>query len=244
MCPGSFPLSVAYNRPPPVPTVEYFKVEPVTATTLRGKVSFEGTAPKNAPIDMSAERDCQRLHSGPVTAEVVVVGEGGGLANTFVWVKAGLEGKKFEAPKTPVKLDQTGCIYRPHVLALQAGQMLSVTNSDPTSHHVHPLARFNREWNKSQSSNAPPVERKFSRQEIMLPVKCNIHPWMRAYINVVDHPFFAVTGEDGTFEINGLPPGTYTIGVRHEKYGEKETSVTVGASESKQIDDFTFMAAG
>lgn len=224
----------------PSAAVEYVKVDPATAGSVSGTVTLEGKAPSNPRINMSAEPDCAGLHSGPVHAERAVVGDGGALANAFVWVKDGLEGK-FEVPGTSVALDQKGCIYQPHVVALQSGQVLSVTNSDPTTHNVHPLPRVNREWNRSQTADASAIERKFSRQEIMLPVKCNIHPWMRSYINVVDHPFFAVTGADGSFEIKGLPPGTYTIEAHHEAFDTQEMSVTVGASESKQAD-FTFSA--
>jgi hypothetical protein len=190
---------------------------------------------------MSAEPDCNGLHTGAVRAEVVLVGEGGALGNTFVWVKSGLEGKKFETPSGSVALNQKGCIYNPHVVALQTRQKLAVSNSDPTTHNVHPLPRVNREWNKSQTANAPAIERSFSRQEIMMPVKCNIHPWMRSYINVVGHPFFAVTGTDGSFELKGLPPGTYTIEAVHERFKSQEISVTIGASESKKID-FSYKA--
>lgn len=214
----------------------YFEVDAVTAATVSGTVTFEGEAPRNPRINMSAEPDCHGLHNGAVRAQVAVVGEGGALGNTLVWVKSGLEGKKFQTPKSPVALDQKGCIYNPHVIALQTRQTLKVSNSDQTTHNVHPLPKVNREWNKSQTANAPAIERKFSRQEIMLPVKCNIHPWMRSYINVVDHPFFAVTGVDGAFTIKGLPPGTYTIEAVHERFKSQEMSVTVGASESKQID--------
>jgi plastocyanin len=220
--------------------VEYVKVDPATAGSVSGKVVFDGEAPSNPRINMSAEPDCAELHSAAVRAETAVVGDGGALTNVLVWVKSGIEGK-FEVPSTSVSLSQKGCIYTPHVVALQSGQVLSVTNEDPTTHNVHPLPRVNREWNKSQTANASAIERKFSRQEIMLPVKCNIHPWMRSYINVIDHPFFAVTAADGSFEIKGLPPGTYTIEAQHEKFDAQEMSVTVGASESKQAD-FTFSA--
>ncbi len=225
-------------------SADYFKVDPATAAAVTGKVSIEGDTPKALmrAINMSAEPDCGKLHDKAPMAEVVVRTDGG-LQNVFVWVKAGLEGKKFEVSKDAAQLDQKGCIYTPHVLALQTRQMLKVSNSDPTTHNVHPLPKVNREWNKSQPGGASDIEYKFARQEIMLPVKCNIHPWMRSYINVVDHPFFAVSGADGSFEIKGLPAGTYTIEAHHERLGTKEISVTVGDAESKEIA-FSYDAAG
>jgi plastocyanin len=224
----------------PAAAEEYFKVDPATAAGVSGKVNFDGKTPKAVRINMSAEPDCKKLHKAAVHAQQVVVNENGTLQNVFVWVKTGLEGKKFEVTKN-ASLNQKGCIYRPHVIAMQAGGTISVSNGDPLTHNVHPLPKVNREWNKSQTSGASDIKRKFARQEIMLPVKCNIHPWMRAYINVVSHPFFAVTGEDGSFEIPGLPPGTYTVEAKHEKYGDQEMSVTLGDSESKEVD-FTFSA--
>ena len=221
----------------------YVTVDPATAVTVTGKASLEGEPAKALlrPINMSAEPDCHKLHdSAPIPQAVVA--KDGMLSNVFVWVKAGLEGK-FEVSKEVAQLDQKGCLYTPHVLALQTRQMLKVSNSDPTTHNVHPLPKVNREWNKSQPGGASDIEYKFARQEIMLPVKCNIHPWMRSYISVVDHPFFAVSGADGSFEIKGLPPGTYTIEAKHERLGTQETSVTVGDAESKEIA-FSFNAAG
>ena len=244
-CGGGDDAAKAPEGDDPAETADYFKVDPATAATLTGKTSIEGETPKIyvQNLNMSAEPDCKKLHDTAPAADAVVR-NGDMLQNVFVWVKGGLEGKKFEVSKDAVQLDQKGCIYSPHVLALQTRQMFKVSNSDPTTHNVHPLPKVNREWNRSQSEGASAIEYdRFTREEIMLPVKCNIHPWMRAYINVVDHPFFAVSGADGSFEIKGLPPGTYTIGAKHERLGDQEMSVTLGDAESKDIA-FSFNAAG
>jgi plastocyanin len=169
----------------------------------------------------------------------VVVNSNGTLANVFVYVKAGLEGKTFEAPTGPVTLDQKGCIYRPHVIGIRAGQTLSVANSDPTTHNVHPMPKANREWNTSQPPKAANLERTFPRPETMIPVKCNVHPWMKSWLGVMDHPYFAVTGNQGTFELKGLPPGDYTVEAWHEKYGTSEQKVTLAASANQTVE-FTF----
>ncbi len=219
---------------------DFVTVDPAKAATVTGKVKLDGDAPKMPAINMSAEPDCKGLHEGAPAAEVVVASDGM-LQNVFVWVKSGLNGK-FKPSTTAVHLDQKGCIYQPHVLGVQVGQPVQITNSDPTTHNVHPLPKTNREWNKSQTGGGSPIDYPFPRLEIMIPVKCNIHPWMRSYISVVDSPFFGVSGADGSFEIKGLPAGTYTIEAVHEKFGATETSVTVGDAESKDIE-FTFSAS-
>ena len=204
--------------------------------TVTGKVAFEGTAPTMRPIDMSANPVCMRAHTTPVKSEEVVVNSNGTLKNAFVWVKSGLPDKNWQVPSSTVALDQSGCEYKPHVLAIMAGQNIEVKNSDPTNHNIHPQPTVNQDWNESQAPGSEPKMKTFPRQEVMVPVKCNIHPWMRSYIGVVSHPFFAVTGDDGTFTIKGLPPGTYTIQVWHEKFGTQDQQVTVGAKESKTAD--------
>ncbi len=240
-CGGGEPAGETTAEEAPA-AAEVFKVDPATAATVTGAVKFEGEAPKPTRINMSAEPDCAKLHKEPVHSDAVILNDNGTLNDVFVWVKGGLEGKNFEVPSEAVELDQKGCIYKPHVVALQVNQTIRVGNNDPTTHNIHPLPKTNREWNKSQTAGAAPIEAKFAREEIMIPVKCNIHPWMRSYISVVGHPFFAVTRDQGTFEIKGLPPGTYTIEAIHEKFGNKEMSVTLGASESKAVD-FTFSAS-
>jgi plastocyanin len=205
--------------------------------TITGKVAFDGTAPKERTIDMSANPVCMRAHAGaPPKSEEVVVNGNGTLKNAFVWVKAGLPDKNWAVPTNAISLDQSGCEYKPHVIGIVAGQNIEVKNSDPTNHNIHPQPTVNQDWNESQAPGSEAKMKTFPRQEVMIPVKCNIHPWMRSYIGVVSHPFFAVTGDDGTYTIKGLPPGTYTIEVWHEKYGTQDQQVTVGAKESKTAD--------
>lgn len=210
-------------------------VDPATAATVAGTVTFSGDAPRFPPLNMSAEPDCIALHGGRVPSDRVLINDGK-VQDVLVWVSKGLEGKRFPVRTDLVNLDQKGCIYKPHVVAVQMGQSLNITNSDPTTHNVHPLPRENREWNKSQTSNAPAIDYKFPRAELKIAVKCNIHPWMQAYIHVIEHPYFAVTDADGKFEIGNLPPGTYTLQAVHARLGEQESEITVGASESQQVD--------
>jgi plastocyanin len=200
------------------------------AGSISGTVKFDGTPPHDAVIDMSQDPLCK----GTNRAETYVVNNGD-LANVFVYVKDGLSGT-FTPPKEAVSIDQQGCKYHPHVLGVMAGQDISVKNDDPTTHNIHPSPQDNREWNMTQPPNGPAVVKSFARPEIMLPVKCNIHPWMRMYINVVSNPFYAVTGPDGKYDIKGLPPGTYTIGFVQEKLGEKDQKVTVAAKQNQTVD--------
>jgi plastocyanin len=145
-----------------------------------------------------------------------------------------VQGQNFDPPAQPVTLQQKGCLYEPRVIAVQAGQKVDVVNADTTTHNIHPIPKNNREWNKSQPPGVP-IEESFAREEIAIPVKCNVHPWMRGYIAVFKHPYFAVTGKDGSFDLSNLPPGTYTIKAWHEKLGTSTQTVTIGANETKEI---------
>jgi hypothetical protein len=215
----------------PAATPAATPIDPATAATVVGIVKFDGAAPKAAKIDMSQDPNCQ----GANTAENVVVSDGH-LANVFVYVKEGLGSRTFDVPKDAVTLNQTGCKYHPHVLGVMTNQTIKIINGDPTTHNIHPTPKDNREWNESQAPKAAPLEKTFAREEIMLPVKCNQHPWMRMFVNTVKSPFYAVTGPDGKFEIKGLPPGEYTLAFVHEKLGEQDQKVTLAAKDSKTVD--------
>jgi plastocyanin len=217
----------------------YFKADPATAGVVSGTVKFSGKKPVRTVIDMDQEPACVTAHKGKATDDSVVVNSNGTLANVFVYIKSGLEGKKFEPPATPVVLDQNGCWFRPRVIGIEVGQELSVTNSDPVTHNIHPLAQVNREWNHSQGQGDPPLERKFVRPEIMIKVKCNVHNWMRAYIGVVENPYYAVTGANGSFHIANIPPGDYTLEAWQEKLGTQEQKITVTPS-GKIVTAFGF----
>ena len=220
--------------------VEYFHVDPATAGTIRGKVFFKGALPAKKAIQMDSEAGCSAAHGGrPVYDDAVLTGKNGALVNAFVYIETGLEGKNFEVPKEAVTLDQHGCLFVPRVFGIRAGQVLDLKNSDTVSHNVHPMPKENREWNQQQSPGAPDVEHKFPRPEVMIPVKCNVHNWMHAYIGVMQHPYFAATGADGSFEWKDVPPGDYTIRVWHEKLGDQTKQIHLDPS-GQAAAEFTY----
>jgi plastocyanin len=214
-------------------------VDPATAASVGGSIKFQNGAPRRPTLRMDADAACANLHAAPVQSDEVVVNDNGTLRNVFVYVSGGLAGKNFAVPTQPVVLDQHGCVYTPHVVGVMANQEVHILNSDPTTHNIHPVPKVNREWNTSMPPNSEKLVRTFAREEVAIPVKCNIHPWMRSYVAVVNHPFFSVSGADGKFNISGLPPGEYTITAWHEKYGSQEQKVTVAAKETKSLE-FTF----
>jgi plastocyanin len=220
--------------------VEYFHVDPATAATVHGHIVFQGEGPAKRRIAMDADAGCQQANQGkPVFEETVVTGKDGGLANAFVYIKTGLEGKNFEAPKEPVRIAQHGCMFEPRAIGARAGQNIDIANRDPVSHNFHAMPANSRDWDQQQSPGAGDIEHRFPRPEIMIPVKCNVHSWMRAYIGVMPHPYFAVTSAEGSYEWNNLPPGDYTVAVWHEKLGEQTAAVHVAAN-GKETVDFTY----
>jgi hypothetical protein len=224
----------------PAPKPDYYKVDPATAGSVTGRVLFTGKKPPRKKIDVSEDPQCAQMQASGLYDESVVVNPDGSLANVFVYVKQGLEGKTFEPPKEAVVIDQKGCRFGPRVLGIQTAQPLNVSNSDPVTHNIHPLAQTNRAWNQSQDPGTEPLKRRFAQHEVMIKVKCNIHSWMRAWIGAVEHPYFAVTGAPrGNFTISNLPPGDYTIEAWHELYGSQEQKVTVNPSGKADVA-FTF----
>lgn len=216
------------EHPAAAPKAATISVDASTAGTISGIVTLKGQPPKMKPLDMTADPGCP---TGPQPAEVVVAKDSK-LANVFVYVKEGLPQGKFAAPTEPVVLDQKGCRYNPHMLGIMAGQPLKITNTDTADHNIHDMPSNNPAFNESQMPTDQPITKKFPNLEMMIPVQCNQHPWMRAYINVMSHPYFAVSGPDGNFEIKNLPPGEYTIAAVHERFGEQTMKVKVGPKET------------
>jgi plastocyanin len=202
---------------------------------ISGKAVLEGKAPAPADIDMSGDFACRSQH--PLQDETALQNPDGTLRNVFVYVKSGAG--KYPAPKSPVVLEQKGCVYKPHVVGVQVGQVLEIVNSDPTLHNVHCVALLNNPFNFAQPNQGMKSDRVFSKPEVMLKMKCDVHGWMSGYVGVVGNPFFAVTGTDGSFKISGLPAGTYLLEAWHEKYGTLEQAVTVKQGET-QSADFSF----
>jgi plastocyanin len=208
--------------------------------SIAGKVTLNGKAPADKTMQTDADPKCKASHPSGVAIKNYVVDAANGLANVFVYVKDGLAGKKFPAPTTPLVLDQQGCMYNPMVLGIQTGQPLIIQNSDDTMHNVHALAKKNAEFNVGQPTKGQKSPHTFDKPEVFVKFKCDVHPWMSAYVGVVDHPFFAVSGADGSFKIAGLPDGEYTLVAVHPKAGESQPmKVKVSGGEAKA--DFIFV---
>ena len=210
------------------------------ASTINGTITFDGKAPNLRPIAMDADPACAKKHSAPVANEMLALGSGNTMGNIMVWVSKGVPaGKTYPAPKTPVVLDQNGCLYKPHVMGIMVGQPYRILNSDGVLHNIHTLPKINTPYNKGMPPTLKEDTTVFSKPEEVFHIKCDVHPWMSAYIAVFTHPFYSVTSTDGKFSIAGLDPGTYEVTAWHEKLGTKTASVTVAANETK-TQDFKF----
>lgn len=200
---------------------------PTGTATVAGTVTYEGAVPTLKPVSMSADPTCASKHSGPVPSDVLVLGPNKELGNVFVYVKEGLPDAQWAAPSTPAVIDQNGCLYHPHVLGVIVGQPLQFKNSDGLLHNVHALPKVNQEFNIAMPAERTTADHKFEQAEGVFQIKCDVHPWMAAYVAVLKHPFFAVTGTDGKFTIANLPAGNYTVEAWHEKLGFQTQQVTV-----------------
>jgi plastocyanin len=208
------------------------------AATISGTVKLATAPPKMPVLQMAADPYCQSQHSAPVLDEEVVTGPGGELANVFVYIKQ-VNGN-YPAPTTPVVIDQHGCQYHPHALAVQVGQPLQIKNSDATLHNIHALPNINPQFNVGQPVQDMVSTKKFDKAEITpFRIKCDVHGWMKAFMAVMPHPFYSISQGNGSFTISNLPPGQYTIVAWHEKYGSQEQQITVAPKESKAVN-FTF----
>ena len=213
-------------------------VDPATVGNIMGMITLEGTAPAPEEIRMNSDPVCLTEATNTQT-EYYVVGDGGVLANVFVYVREGLEGRTFPPATGTMTIDQDGCQYHPHVFGIRVGQTLEILNSDPTLHNIHATPSANAEFNMGQPIEGMRFERTFETPEIMVPFKCDVHSWMNAYVGVLDHPYFAVTAENGGFDISGLPPGDYVIEAWHERLGTQTQNVTIGEGATAELN-FTF----
>ena len=204
------------------------------ASSITGTVTFDGKVPALKPLAMEADPVCAKKHEKPVPNEMLALGSGNTMGNIMVWVSKGLPaGKTFPTPKTPVVLDQKGCVYVPHVMGIMVGQTYRILNSDGVLHNIHTLPKVNPSFNKGMPPTLKEATTVFNKPEEVFHIKCDVHPWMSAWIAVFTHPFFSVTGTDGKFNISGLDPGTYEITAWHERLGTQTASITVGANETK-----------
>jgi plastocyanin len=211
-----------------------------TGATITGKVVLKGIPPKSKPFDMAKEPECLKIHAkDPLLPETVLTGPGNSLQNVVVYISAG-PADSAPAPVRPVLFDQHNCHYTTHVLAVHTGQDITISNSDPFSHNIHPLAKINREWNRIQPPGVPAFSYAYENEEF-IPVKCNIHPWMQGYFAVLKTNHFAVTGEDGSFRLPDLPPGKYTVTAWQETYGTQTQDITISGGETQTLN-FTFTA--
>lgn len=209
---------------------------------IKGKALFAGTAPKRVTLDTSKDPNCAKNKAKIGSYDVIVnKTEPATVRNVLVHVKSGLGDRKFPAPEKPATITQVGCEYEPHVLAMMEGQTLKVLNGDDTNHNIHFLPKKNEEHNFTQPQKDVEKGRdlKLVAEEKPIKVKCDVHPWMGAWVGVFTHPFFTVTGEDGTFELKGLPPGKYTVVAWHETLGEQTAEIEVGSGATVE-KDFTF----
>ena len=208
-----------------------------------GKVNLKETKQRvRKKLNMASDPVCASKYTEAVYSEALMVNDGGTMRNVFVYVSKGAEGKKFDVPEKAAVLDQNGCVYTPRVLGVRAGQKINILNNDGTLHNVHPKPKTNAEFNQAMPKFMKKKTVSFDKAEVMVPVKCDVHPWMQGFVAVMDHPYYGVTGDGGAFELKGLPAGNYTITAWHEVFGSQTQEVTVKDGESASAE-FTYALA-
>ncbi len=219
----------------PVSHSEGKPVDAATAGSVTGTIKFDGVVPQMKVINMIDVPNCAKLHSAPVMTESVVPGDNGTLQNVLVYLQGDFSAYSFPQTVQPVKVEQEGCIYTPHVVALMTRDVLEVTNKDAVTHNINAMSQLQQGWNETQPQGGQPIVRIFSKEEIPMIVKCNMHPWMRFYLAVVSHPYFQVTGKDGQFALRNVPPGTYTLTAWHETYGTKKQTIVIQPKQEQAV---------
>jgi plastocyanin len=236
-CGGEAPKEEVKSNAPAAAAPKTEAAPAAGATTgtasISGKISYPGTVPPAEKLKVSGDPYCASVHKGGLERQSILVKDGA-VANVVVYVKSGASGT-YPPPTTSVELNQTGCTYDPHVVALQVGQTLEIVNSDPIMHNIHPHPKLNEEFNLGQPKPGK-KPRTFDKAEVLIPVGCDVHPWMRSYIAVLANPFYAVTKDDGTFQIKGLPAGEYEVEAVHEKLKGGTQKVTVKDGEAAKLD--------
>lgn len=232
---------IVIRKPTLILTFLCFLTPLVSAGEITGTIKWEGPAPKARTLKMDADPVCMGQHQDkPAVSEVLVLGKDNTMGNIVVHITSGLPDKKHSPPKEAAVFDQKGCIYLPHVLGVMVDQDIRILNSDGILHNVNVVAKINRSFNLGMPKGKTEAVKQFSRAEFPITVKCNVHPWMKAYIAVFDHPYFSVTSSDGKFTLSGLPAGTYEIEAWHERAGTRNATVTISGDGDSQSVDFSF----
>jgi plastocyanin len=229
------------DAPPPAPVRQPTPLDLATTGTISGQVRFEGTPPPMKEIRFGSFAECSTQHPGAVYADDALVHDGK-VQNAFVYIADGLGNRVFAIPDTTVEIDQRGCLYVPHVAGAQVGQLITFANGDPAIHNVHGTSAGAPGWNFVLARKGAERQLRLMQPDVAVGIRCDLHPWMQAWIGVVDHPYFAVTGPDGTFRLVNVPPGTYTVTAWHEKFGTRSQQVTL-AEHGEATADLAFSAS-
>lgn len=218
-------------------TTQQEAMKPAGSAMISGSVQFEGDAPEREELDTN--RECAKIRESPPLSQNVVVNDNETLKWVFVYIKEGLGDRSFPTRSVSDTLDQQGCMYKPHMFGVQAGQPITIRNSDPFQHNIHALPEVNRPFNFSQPVQGMTQERTFQQPEVMVRIKCDVHGWMEAYAGVVGHPYHSTTGGNGTYSLANLPAGDYVVEAWHEEFGTQTQKISVAEGDTTSLD-FTF----